>query len=86
MGISYEFRLKESMRNGLIVIMPKKNSVLISESFSESHIANCSFASFEAIEHLQPFRQQDNGKAFGNELLTLLRRMNTEHEHYTVIR
>ena len=86
LGISYEFKLKDEMKQGLIVIMPKKNSVLVSESFSEAHIANCSFASFDAIEHLQPFRQQDNGKAFGNELLTLLRRMNTEHEHYTVIR
>ena len=85
LGVSYEFRLKESMRQGLIVIMPKKNGMLVSESFSESHIANCSFASFDAIEHLQPFRTQDNGKAFGNELLTMLRRMNTDHDHYTVL-
>ena len=72
------------MRNGLVAVLPKKNGILATEGFTEEHIRNCSFTSFEAIEHLQPFRAQDNGKAFGNELLQMLRRLNTDYDPYKI--
>ncbi len=83
-NIRHQFSYEEGMKQGLIVTLPKKEGILRTESFSEGHIANCSFASFDAIEHLQPFRVQDNGKAFGNELLQLLRRMNTDYDPYKI--
>lgn len=66
---------------GIFVISNRKDGELSAEWFSEEYIRNCKFATFDAITHLQPFKQQDNARAFGNELLQLLRRINTDYEY-----
>lgn len=66
---------------GIFVIYDRKNGELQAEWFSEEYIRNCRFATFDAITHLQPFKNQDNARAFGNELLQLLRRINTDYEY-----
>ncbi len=69
----------EPLSQGVFVVSPikgGKDGHFSSEWFSESYIRNCRFESLDAIEHLQPFKQADYGKIFGNELLQLLRKLN----------
>lgn len=68
----------EPLSQGIFVLSARKDSQIKSEWFNEEYIKNCKFASFDAIEHLQPFRQMDYGRVFGSELLQYLRKQNTE--------
>lgn len=71
-------------------IMENEQGVFVAESrvgnhiksawFNEEYIRKCRFATFAAMEHLQPFKEQNNGRAFGNELLQYLRRLNTDYQ------
>lgn len=67
----------ETLSQGIYVLSAVKGGNLRSEWFDEDYIKNCKYASFDAIEHLQPFRQMDYGRIFGNELLQVLRKQNT---------
>lgn len=65
-------------KQGIFVIDNVTERHIKSEWFNEEYIRNCKFTTFDAIEHLQPFKNQESSRAFGNELLQLLRRMNTD--------
>ena len=85
-NVSYEVDDADSCAQGVLIIRPKEKGKICCEWFSEDHIKNCKFASFDAIEHLMPFKQHDAGKAFGNELLQTLRRMNNDVDIYEVLK
>ncbi|MGN0165318.1 MAG: hypothetical protein ACI39R_03985 [Lachnospiraceae bacterium] len=67
----------EPLSQGIFVLSARDGGHIKSEWFNEEYIKNCKFASFDAIEHLQTFRQMDYGRVFGSELLQLLRKQNT---------
>lgn len=67
----------EPLSQGIFVLSARNGEHVSSYWYDENYIRNCKYTSFNAIEHLQPFRQVDYGRAFGSELLQLLRRLNT---------
>lgn len=70
----------EPFSQGIFVLSARKGGHIESEWFDEAYIRNCRFASFDAIEHLQPFKQMDYGRAFGSELLQMLRKQNMTYQ------
>lgn len=66
---------------GIFVIDKIKKGSMEAKWFSEEYIRDCKYASFDAITHLQTFKDNNNSRAFGNELLSVIRRINTEYEY-----
>ncbi len=83
--VGYEVDDADRCAQGVLVVRPKEKGVISCEWFSEEHVKTCKFASFDSISHLMPFKQHDSGKAFGNELLQTLRRMNNDVDVYKII-
>ena len=83
-GFRYVLNYKARPEQGVLVVMPMEKGVINCEWFEEAYIRSCSFTSFDSIQHLQPFKSQDSGKAFGNELLQLLRNYNTDYDPYKI--